>query len=85
MAWTVSQLEKFMRAKVMKDSFKDLTSFYLSKKLATNVLKKRSTLDSVSLLTQRNELVLRKYFYRYKCSLNEKDYRKRRLIAIYAN
>ena len=85
MAWTVSQLEKFMRAKVMKDAFKDLTSFYLSKKLATNVLKKRSTLDSVSLLTQRNELVLRKYSYRYKCSLNEKDYRKRRLIAIYAN
>ena len=40
-----------MRAKIMKDAFKDLTSFYLSKKLATGVLKKRSTLDSVSLLT----------------------------------
>lgn len=51
MAWSVSQLEKFMRAKIMKDAFKDLTSFYLSKKLATGVLKKRSTLDSVSLLT----------------------------------
>ena len=40
-----------MRAKMMKDAYKDLTSFYLSKKLATTIFKKRSTLDSVSLLT----------------------------------
>jgi hypothetical protein len=39
-----------MRAKIMMDAYKDLTSFYLSKKLATTVLKKRSTLDSLSLL-----------------------------------
>lgn len=50
MAYSISQLEKFMRAKLMKDALKDLTSFYLSKKLATAVFKKRSTLDSVSLL-----------------------------------
>jgi hypothetical protein len=85
MAYSVSQLEKFMRSKMMIDAFKDITSFYLSKKYATNVFKKRSTLDSTSLLYQRNELILRKYFYKYKCRLNDRDYRKRRLIAIFSN
>jgi len=74
-----------MRSKMMIDGFKDVLSFYLSKKYATRVFKKRSTLDSTSLMCQRNELVLRKYFYRYKCRLSDRDYRKRRLVAIFAN
>lgn len=48
MALSMHNFEKMMRQKMMADAFKDITSFYLSKKHATDVFKKRSTLDAAS-------------------------------------
>lgn len=62
MAITLSNFERFMRTKMLDDSFKDIKSFAYSKKLATNILKRRATFDIYSILCQRNEKVLRRKF-----------------------
>jgi len=43
MAKVVGHLEYFMRTKMMDDAFKDIKSYYKSKKLATKALKRRAT------------------------------------------
>lgn len=50
MAITLSNFERFMRTKMMDDAFKDVKSFAWSKKLATNILKRRATFDVYSWL-----------------------------------
>ena len=50
MAKVMGNLEYFMRTKMLDDSFKDIKSFYLSKKLATNRFKRRATYDMYSFL-----------------------------------
>jgi hypothetical protein len=50
MAKILGNFERFMRTKIFEDSFKNVKSFYLSKKLATNTLKRRATYDAYSFL-----------------------------------
>lgn len=66
MAISLSNLERFMRTKMLDDSFKDVKSFALSKKLATSILKRRATFDIYSFLNQRHEKVLRRRFGQYR-------------------
>jgi hypothetical protein len=83
MAKVLGHLEYFMRTKMQGDAFKDIRSFYKSKKLATSVLKRRATLDVVSILTQRHETKLRMYFMRYRTNVFDIEQRKKRLKGIY--
>jgi hypothetical protein len=66
MAITLGNFERFMRTKILDDSFKDVKSFALSKKLATNILKRRATFDIYSFLSQRHEKVMRRKFGQYR-------------------
>ena len=50
MAATMGNFEKFLRTKILDDSLKNIKSFYLSKKLATNTFKRRATFDAYSIL-----------------------------------
>ena len=59
MAFTLGNLERFMRTKMLNDSFKDVRSYALSKKMATRILKRRAAFDAYSFLCQRHEKVLR--------------------------
>ena len=72
-----------MRTKILDDAFKDIKSFYKSKKLATSILKRRAALDVVSILTQRHETKLRMYFMRYKTRVSDIKQRKKRLRGIF--
>ena len=58
---------------MMADAFKDVTSFYLSKKHATDVFKKRSTLDAVSLLTQRHLILHRQSFSKFRFKVSDES------------
>jgi hypothetical protein len=73
MAITLGNLERFMRTKLCGDAFKDVKSFALSKKLATNILKRRATFDVYSFLCQRHEKVMRRKFCQFRFQVfNEK-------------
>jgi hypothetical protein len=50
MAVVVSNLENFMRTKILDDSLKNIVSFAKSKKLATTNLKRRAVFDVYSAL-----------------------------------
>jgi hypothetical protein len=50
MAIVLSNFERFYRTKILDDSFKDIKSFALSKKLATSILKRRALFDMYSFL-----------------------------------
>lgn len=50
MATVVSNLENFMRTKILDDSLKNIVSFAKSKILATTVFKRRATHDIYSLI-----------------------------------
>ena len=83
MAKVMGNFERFMRTKIMGDAFKDVKSFYLSKKLATNTLKRRATYDAYSFLCQRHEKILRMYFHRYKFNVTNFDQRRSRARIIF--
>lgn len=83
MAKVVGNLEYFMRTKMLDDSFKDIKSFYLSKKLATDRFKRRACYDIYSFLNQRHEKISRMYFHRYWHGVFDKKYRKARLKIIF--
>ena len=85
MALSLHNFEKMMRQKLMADAFKDITSFYLSKKKATTIFKKRATLDALSLLSQRHLQVHRKAFNKFRFKVADEKQRKKRLKAIYGN
>ena len=83
MAKVMGNLEYFLRTKMLDDSFKDIKSFYLSKKLATNVFKRRATYDMYSFLNQRHEKISRMYFHRFWIRIFDKKHRKARLKIIF--
>lgn len=83
MAICMSNFERMMRTKMMDDAFKDVKSFYLSKKYATAVFTERATLDIESLLRQRHFKIYRRYFNRYKFAVTDEAQRKKRLKAIF--
>jgi hypothetical protein len=85
MARVMSNLEHFMNTKNRDDAFKAIKSFSISKKMAVTKLKKRSTLDIVSLITQRHIKVSRKYFYLFKYKIFNKKQRITRLKGIFGN
>ena len=51
MAKVMGNLENFMRTKMLDDSMKNIYSFALSKKIATNTFKRRATFDILSFLS----------------------------------
>jgi len=71
MATVMHNLENFMRTKILDDSFKDIKSFYLSKKLATDVFKRRATFDVMSFLSERHIRKSRIYFNKYKFKVTD--------------
>lgn len=83
MGVVMGNFEKFMRTKILDDSFKNVKSFYLSKKMATDTLKRRSTFDALSFLCQRHEKILRMFFNRYKHNVSNYDQRKARARIIF--
>lgn len=83
MAKVMGNLEYMMRTKMLDDSFKDVKSFYLSKKLATNIFKRRATYDCYSFLCQRHEKISRMYFHRFWHRIFDKKHRKARLKIIF--
>ena len=76
-------LENFMRTKILDDSFKDIKSFYLSKKLATNRFKRRASYDIMSILSERHIRKSRIYFNKYKFKVSDRHQRVMRLNIIY--
>ena len=83
MALCLSNFERMMRTKMMSDAFKDVKSFYMSKKHATGVFTKRSTLDALSILCQRHEKISRMYFNRHRHAVTDEAQRKKRIKAIF--
>lgn len=51
MAIVMSNLERFMRTKLMGDAYKDVKSYAWSKRLATGVFKRRAAYDIMALLS----------------------------------
>jgi hypothetical protein len=83
MVVVLHNLENFMRTKILDDSFKDVKSFYLSKKLATNNFKRRATYDIMSILSERHIRKSRIYFNKYKFKVSDRRQRVMRLNIIY--
>jgi len=83
MAIVLGNLENFMRTKILDDSFKDVKSFYLSKKLATSVFKRRASFDIMSILSERHVRKSRIYFNKYKFNVTNRQQRINRLKIIY--
>ena len=83
MAIVMGNLENFMRTKILDDSFKDVKSFYLSKKLATNRFKRRASYDIMSILSERHIRKSRIYFNKYKFKVSDRHQRVSRLNIIY--
>ena len=73
MAVVMGNLENFMRTKILDDSFKDVKSFYLSKKLATDVFKRRASYDIMSILPERHFVKSRIYFNKYKFKVSDRQ------------
>lgn len=72
LAVTISNLEKLFRDKTTMDTFNTIKSFSRSKKLATTSFKRKALEDSISILTQKHIIWLRKYFCRYKAIIKVK-------------
>lgn len=72
MAIVMGNLENFMRTKMLDDSFKDIKSYSLSKKMATKVFKRRAAFDIESILSQRHEKITRMYFGRYRFKVSDR-------------
>lgn len=85
MAAVMHRFEIFMRTKMCGDAFKDIYSFYRSKKLSNTTLKLRSTRDALSQLVLRHEKLSRRYLERWRKVVSDEAQRKRRLQAIFAN
>lgn len=83
MAVVVSNLENFMRTKILDDSLKNIVSFAKSKKLATSVFKRRATLDIYSMLCQRHIKVMRRRFHQLKFKVTNELQRKARAHIIF--
>ena len=83
MAIVMSNLERFMRTKLMGDAYKDIKSYAWSKRLATGVFQRRAAYDIMAILSQRHEKMTRRYFARYRFKVSDRQQRISRLNIIF--